>query len=144
MQRSADSKPTLIVSRVFDAPRELVFEVWTRVEHFSRWFGPHGAEMIGCELDARGIIRFGHRIPERTVYVNGTFTEVVKNERLVFNFAFVDEQGVATRPPMFANWPLDASIETIVTLQDEGSGTKVTVAHRVLPPDAASHPAAKR
>ena len=45
---------------------------------------------------------------------------------------------------MFPDWPLDASIETIVTLDDVGGGTKVTVAHRVLPPDAACHPAAKR
>jgi hypothetical protein len=45
---------------------------------------------------------------------------------------------------MFPDWPLDASIETIVTLDDVGGGTKVTVAHRVLPLDAASHPAAKR
>jgi hypothetical protein len=38
---------------------------------------------------------------------------------------------------MFPDWPLDASIETIVTIDDVGGGTKVTVAHRVLPPDAA-------
>ena len=45
---------------------------------------------------------------------------------------------------MFPDWPLHASIETIVIFDDVGGGTKVTVAHRVLPPDAASHPAAKR
>ena len=58
----------VVISRVFDAPRDLVFEVWTKAEHFGRWFGPHGAEIVSCELDARpgGIIRFGHRLPEGT------------------------------------------------------------------------------
>lgn len=55
----------------------------------------------------------------------------------------IEHHGVPVRPPMFSDWPLDASIETIVTLDDVGGGTKVTVAHRVLPPAAASHPAAK-
>ena len=149
VQRSGgDATPAegVVVSRVFDAPRDLVFEVWTQAEHFTRWFGPHGAEIVACELDARpgGIIRFGHRFPEGTVYLEGTFTEAVQGERLVFSFGFVDEHGVSVRPPMFPDWPLDASIETTVTLDDVCGGTKVTVAHRVLPPDAASHPAAKR
>jgi len=136
----------VVVSRVFDAPRALVFEVWTRAEHFTRWFGPHGAEIVDCELDARpgGIIRFGHRVPEGTAYLKGTFTEAVQDERLVFSVGFVDEHGVPVRAPLFPDWPLDASIETIVTLDDVDGGTKVTVAHRVLPADAASHPAAKR
>lgn len=45
LQRSGgDGTPAegVVVSRVFDAPRDLVFEVWTQAEHFTRWFGPHG------------------------------------------------------------------------------------------------------
>lgn len=135
------------VSRVFGAPRELVFEVWTKAEHFTRWFGPHGAEVVSCEMDARpgGIIRFGHRFPEGpTLHVKGTFGEVVLNERLVFTLGFVDEAGHPIPHPMFPDWPLDASIEMTVILDDVGDGTRVSVAHRVVPPDAASHPAAKR
>ena len=146
---SGDTMPAgdEVLSRVFAAPRDLVFEVWTKAGHFTRWFGPHGAEVVSCELDARpgGIICFGHRSAEgTTLYVKGTFSEVVLNERLVFAFGFVDEQGHPVRHPMFPDWPIDASIQTIVTLDQVGDGTRVTVAHRVLPPDAASHPAAKR
>ena len=149
VQRSGgDATPAegVVVSRVFDAPRDLVFEVWTQAEHFTRWFGPHGAEIVACELDARpgGIIRFGHRFPEGTVYLKGTFTEAVQDERLVFSFGFVDEHGVPVRPPMFPDWPLDVSIEMIVTLDHVADGTRVSVVHRVLPADAASHPATKR
>ncbi len=136
-----------VISRVFDAPRDLVFEVWTKVEHFTRWFGPHGAEVFSCEIDARpgGIIRFGHRAADgMTIHMTGTFGEVVRDERLVFTLVIVDEQGQPQRHPMFADWPLDVSIETIVTLEDAGNGTRVTLAHRVVPPEAASHPALKR
>ena len=135
------------ISRVFAAPRDLVFEVWTKAEHFTRWFGPHGAEVVSCEMDARpgGIIRFGHRSPEGlTLHVKGTFGAVVLNERLVFTFGFVDEHGHPVRHPMFPDWPLHALIEMTVLLDRDGDGTRVSVAHRVLPLDAASHPAAKR
>jgi uncharacterized protein YndB with AHSA1/START domain len=135
------------VSRVFEAPRELVFEVWTNVEHFARWFGPHGAEIFSCEIDARpgGVNRFGHRLPDgMTVHVKGTFGEVVLNERIVFTTRVVDEHGQPERHPMFADWPLDVSLESTVTFEDAGDGTRVTVAQRVLPPDATSHPSVKR
>ena len=135
------------VSRVFGAPRDLVFEVWTNAEHFTRWFGPHGAEVVSCEIDARpgGILRFGHRVPEgSTLFLKGTFGEVVLNERLVFTLGFVDEHGQAAPHPMFPDWPPDVSVETTVILDDVDDGTRVTMAHRVVPPDAASHPATKR
>lgn len=150
MQRSVNDiipADSVAVSRVFAAPRELVFEVWTKAEHFTRWFGPHGAEVISCEIDARpgGIIRFGHRFAEGlTLYVKGTFTEVVLNQHLVFSLGFVDEQGRQVPHPMFPDWPLEASIETIVVLEEVSEGTRVSVAHRVLPTDAAAHPATKR
>jgi uncharacterized protein YndB with AHSA1/START domain len=136
----------IVLTRVFDAPRALVFEVWTQAEHFSRWFGPHGAEIVDCELDARpgGIIRFGHRLAEMTLYSKGTFLEVVPNERLVFTLGIVDERGEPVAHPMFSDWPLDMSIETVVTLHDAGDGTRLTLAHRTLPPDVASHPATQR
>jgi uncharacterized protein YndB with AHSA1/START domain len=134
------------ISRIFAAPRELVFEVWTKAEHFTRWFAPDGAEFTGCEIDPRpgGVIQFGHCFPDgMTVHVKGTFGEVVENERLVFAFGFVDESGRPRRHPMFPDWPLDVSTEITVVLEDDGDGTKVTVAQRLMPADFASHPTAK-
>jgi uncharacterized protein YndB with AHSA1/START domain len=135
------------VTRVFGAPRELVFEVWTSAEHFSRWFGPHGAEVVSCEMDARpgGVLRFGHRAPGGlTLFLTGTFSEVVSNERLVFTLGFVDEHGQVAPHPMFPDWPHDVSIETSVVFEDVDDGTLVTMAHRVVPLELASHPATQR
>jgi len=150
MQRSASDvidSDSAEVSRVFAAPRDLVFEVWTQVEHFPRWFGPHGAEVVSCEIDARpgGILRFGHRAADGfTLFMQGTFGEVVLNERLVFTLSIVDEHGQAVPHPMFPDWPPDAAIETTVILDDADDGTRVMMAHRIVPAQAAAHPATQR
>jgi uncharacterized protein YndB with AHSA1/START domain len=43
----------LVIERIFDAPRELVFEAWTDPEHLAHWWGPHGCTVISCEADPR-------------------------------------------------------------------------------------------
>lgn len=150
MQRSGSdvSLPdSATVRRVFAAPRDLVFEVWTKAEHFPRWFGPHGAEVVSCEIDARpgGILRFGHRAADGfTLFMQGTFGEVVLNERLVFTLSIVDEQGQPAPHPMFPDWPRDVAVETTVILDDVDDGTHVTMAHRIVPAAAAAHPATQR
>ena len=136
-----------VASRTFAAPRELVFEVWTKVEHFTRWFGPHGAEVIGCQIDPRpgGVLRFAHRSQDgTTLHLKGTFVEVVENERLVFTLGVVDESGCPRRHPMFPDLPPEVSIEATVGFEDAGDGTQVTVAQRFTPSDLASHPSVKR
>jgi len=135
-----------VLSRVFDAPRALVFEAWTKVEHFTRWFGPHGAEVLGCEIVSRpgGVIRFTHRSDERTVHVKGTFREVVQDQRLVFTMGFVDERGRPARLPMFPDLPVEMLMETTALFEDAGDGTRITVVQRVLPPELAALPAVQR
>jgi len=150
VQRSVD-EPILagavVLSRVFDAPRELVFEAWTKVEHFSRWFGPHGAAVLGCAIDLRpgGVIRFAHRFEDgATIHLKGTFSEVVQDQRLVFTIGFVDEHGRPGGHPMLPDWPRDGLIESTVVLEDADGGTRVSVVQRVLPLEAESQAAVKQ
>jgi uncharacterized protein YndB with AHSA1/START domain len=85
------------ITRVFDAPRELVFKAWTDPEHVAQWWGPHGFTNPVCELDVRpgGSMLIHMRAPDGSVYPNkGIFNEVVMPERLVFtDSAFDDEDG---------------------------------------------------
>jgi uncharacterized protein YndB with AHSA1/START domain len=74
-------------TRVFDAPRALVFKAWTEPERMAQWWGPHRFTNPVCELDVRpgGAIRIDMRGPDGTVYpMGGTFQEIVEPERLVF------------------------------------------------------------
>ncbi|MBA3456360.1 MAG: SRPBCC domain-containing protein [Deltaproteobacteria bacterium] len=83
---SADRE--IVLSRVFDAPRELVFKVWTDREHISKWFGPRGFTTVTRAMDARvgGQWRFDMTAPDGTVFTNRvTYLEIVPPERLVFD-----------------------------------------------------------
>jgi uncharacterized protein YndB with AHSA1/START domain len=63
-------KPTIVITRVFDAPRRLVFEAWTKPEHLMRWWGPRDLTLSLCEVDLRpgGAWRFVLRAPDGNDY----------------------------------------------------------------------------
>jgi len=77
----------LVVSRTFEAPRELVFEAWTKAEHVSRWFTPKPLTTHDCEVDFRpgGVFRLVMRMPNGTEFpMDARFGEIVAPERLTF------------------------------------------------------------
>jgi len=77
----------IVLTRVFDAPRELVFEAWTKPEHAMKWFGPKGFTCTLHEMDVRvgGRWRFDMTAPDGKLYPNRIeYLEIVPNERLVF------------------------------------------------------------
>ena len=74
---------TLIIERVFDAPRALVFKAWTEPERLVLWWGPRGFTMPACTMDARpgGAFRFCMRSPEGTDHwLRGVYREIVEPE----------------------------------------------------------------
>jgi uncharacterized protein YndB with AHSA1/START domain len=86
----------LVITRIFDAPRDLVFKAWTEREHLMRWWGPRGFTMTVCEMDFRpdGAYRFHLRTPEGTEHrVHGVFKEIIEPERLAMTRAWVDAEG---------------------------------------------------
>ena len=86
----------LTITRIFAAPRALVFKMWIDPKHMAQWWGPNGFDNPRCELDARpgGKIRIDMRAPDGTVYpMTGTFREVKEPERLVFVAVAEDHEG---------------------------------------------------
>jgi uncharacterized protein YndB with AHSA1/START domain len=86
----------LVIIRVFDAPRRLVFKVWTDPAHLARWWGPQGFTLVACEADVRpgGAWRRCMRSPSGSVHVKlGIYREIVEPERLVFTYADEDAEG---------------------------------------------------
>ena len=76
----------LVVTRVFDAPRALVFAAFTTPELLKRWYGPDGWSMVICEIDLRtgGAWRFVSRRPNgKEVGQHGIYREIVAPERIV-------------------------------------------------------------
>jgi uncharacterized protein YndB with AHSA1/START domain len=88
--------PELAITRVFDAPRGLVFKVWTQPEHLVRWWGPRGFTTPSCRMDVRpgGPYRTCIRSPDgKEHWMRGAYREIVEPERLVFTFAWEDDAG---------------------------------------------------
>jgi uncharacterized protein YndB with AHSA1/START domain len=77
----------ILITRVFDAPRELVFAAWTDPERVVRWWGPKGYSSFACKIDLRigGGFSLKMRGPDGAVYpCTGVFREVVRPERIVY------------------------------------------------------------
>ena len=109
----------LVIERVFDAPRKLVFDAWTRPEHMANWFGPRGFKSTVLRSEPRpgGSYRIHMHGPDGEHWSQGVYREFVPPERLVMGFAWADAQGNATRP------------ETTLTLlfEDIGGKTRLTL-----------------
>jgi uncharacterized protein YndB with AHSA1/START domain len=80
----------IVMTRVFDAPRDLVFEAHSSCEHLSHWWGPRKYEFASCEVDFRpgGAWRIVHRGPEGEddQGFHGEFREILRPERIVWTF----------------------------------------------------------
>ena len=76
----------LTISRIFDAPREMVFEAFTKPEHLMRWFAPNNFTVPSCEMDFRvgGKYRLCMRGFGRDHWVSGEYREIVAPERIVW------------------------------------------------------------
>ena len=110
---------TLVISRVLDAPRELVYKAWTQPEHLARWWGPRGFAVISYKTDVRvgGSYRFGMRSPENTEHwAHGIYREVAPPERLVLTFSWEHADGS----------PKHETIMTM-TFAEQGEKTKLTL-----------------
>jgi uncharacterized protein YndB with AHSA1/START domain len=111
---ATSSERELVITRVLDAPRELVFKAWTEAEQVARWWGPKGFETTFCDMDIRpgGAYRVGMRSPQGTHYVRrGVNREINEPERIEFTYAWEDAEG---RP----------GHETLVTVTFARQGTK--------------------
>ena len=78
----------IVITRAFDAPRALVFEMWTRPEHVAHWWDPSGAPLAACEIDLRpgGAFRFVHGGTGRSGHAfAGVYREIEPPSRLVFS-----------------------------------------------------------
>lgn len=86
MVETPDASREITLTRVFDAPRALVWQAWTQAEHVARWWGPQGFTTRVVMLDLRpgGRSRYVMTGPDGTEYpVAGTFLEIVPMERIV-------------------------------------------------------------
>ena len=127
----------LVITRVFDAPRGLVWKAWTDPERMKRWWGPKGFTAPFAKIDLRvgGTLLYCMRSPDGKDYWNtGVYREIIKPERIVCTDSFADEKGnvvPATHYGMSADFPLEMLVT--VTFEEYEGKTKLTLHHVGIP-----------
>lgn len=145
--RNADSHkpavtPLVRIQEAFDAPREQLFEAWTRKDILEEWFAPDGCTLHIAALDVRegGRYHWCVRNPSfGDCWTIGSYLEVVPPERLVFTATIADANGVPRTPESQghdSDWPRETTIR--VTFSEHDGQTLVTLEQNV------SEPLAKR
>ena len=116
------ARAELAITRILDAPRELVFAAWTDPARLAQWFGPDGFTATVHEMDVRrgGTYRFCMHAPDGDDHwVRGSYREIVAPERLVFTYN-----------TQYADGTFDPETLVTVTLDDLGGGrTRLTLRH---------------
>ncbi|MBV8543458.1 MAG: SRPBCC domain-containing protein [Acidobacteria bacterium] len=117
-----------VISREFDARRDLVFKAWTEPERLAQWWGPKGFTVKVANIDLRpgGMFHYGMVAPDGSeMWGKFIYREIVPPERMVFIVSFSDESGGTTRHPMAPTWPLE--MLNTVTLTEHGDKTTLTL-----------------
>jgi uncharacterized protein YndB with AHSA1/START domain len=121
----APEERVLVIERIFDAPRDLVWKAWTEPERVVQWMGPRGFTSTILKADFRpdGAYRFRMRGPDGIDHwQQGVYREIVKPERIVATYAWADAEGKPTRP------------ETLLTVSfaEQGHKTMLTLHQAVF------------
>ncbi len=141
---SAKSNPTgkpaqegLVITRIFDAPRELVWRAWTDPEHAMRWWGPKNFTAPVCKIDLRvgGKYLFCMRSSDgKDFWSTGVYREIVPLKKIVCSDSFSDAKGNIVSASVYGmgnDIPLE--MEITVVLEDYQGKTRMTLTHVGLP-----------
>jgi uncharacterized protein YndB with AHSA1/START domain len=123
----------LVITRVFDAPRDLVFKAWTDPAQLMRWWGPKHftTPVVTVDLRVGGVFHYCMRSPEgQDFWGIGVYREIVSPGLIVYTDSFADAQGKPV-PPSHYGMSADHPAETLVTVtfvEHEGK-TELTLRH---------------
>ncbi|MDF2936187.1 MAG: hypothetical protein K0Q90_1560 [Paenibacillaceae bacterium] len=117
----------LVITRIFEAPRELVFQAFTDAEHLKHWWGPEGAvlHVVEFDLSPGGSFRYYTESEEGVMWVRIAYQEIAPPERLVFVNSFSDEAWNLIRAPFWQEYPLE--IRNVFIFEEENGRTTLTM-----------------
>jgi uncharacterized protein YndB with AHSA1/START domain len=124
----------LVITRVFDAPRELVWKAWTTPEHLMRWWGPSefGSPAASVDLRVGGKYLLCMKSATEEYWNTGEYLEITPPERLVYRDTLSDPQGSPVPGSYYGMEGDNISYMTVtVTFEDLGGRTRMTIRHRL-------------
>lgn len=136
MSNSTNSKDAVVIEQIFDAPADIIWQMWTQSEHFKKWYGPKGFTVPVAEMDVRvggkRLICMEMQRPDGSMrmWTTGEHSEVVPNQRLVYTESMADDQGNVVTMPDNEH---PTTTEITVFLEDIGGRTKMVMTHTGVP-----------
>jgi uncharacterized protein YndB with AHSA1/START domain len=134
MSDNVTSKDGIVIERTFDAPIDIIWQLWTQPEHFKHWYGPKDFTVPVAQMDVRvgGKRLLCMEAPDGNMkmWLTGEYTEVTPINRLVYTESMADENGNVL-PPSALGLSDDTPVTTIITvlLEDLGGRTKMLMTH---------------
>jgi len=123
MEQTQTTTQELVITREFNAPRELVFKVCSEAEHLAQWWGPKGSTLTVRSFDFNpgGIFHYSMEMGSMVMWGKFRYIEMTKPERIVFINSFSDEAGNVTPNAFLPDFPLE--IMNILTLTEQDGKT---------------------
>jgi len=144
MSDSTNSKDAIVIERIFDAPVDLIWQMWTEPEHFKNWYGPKGFTVPVAEMDVcvggKHLICMASPDGSMKMWTTGEYKEVFPDKRLVYTDSPADENGNVVSPSAMGmpdGYP--ATTEVTVLLEDLGGRTKMVMTHAGVPADSGAN-----
>jgi uncharacterized protein YndB with AHSA1/START domain len=137
------SQDAVMIERAFDAPVDLIWQMWTDPDHFKAWYGPDGVTIPIAKMDVRvggdRLVCMEMQTPNgpMQMWFTGEYLEVVENERLVYTESMSDESGNVISPSdvgLPQGHP--TTTEVRVELAEVAGRTKMVMTHAGIPADS--------
>jgi uncharacterized protein YndB with AHSA1/START domain len=139
MVDSGTYQESAMLERVFDAPIELVWKMWTDPASFKAWYGPSDVTVPVAELDVRpgGRRRVCMAVGPREMWFTGQHLEVTEPTRLVYTETMADEHGNPISPDSLGMPPkTPETTEVTIVLEEVSGGTRVILTHAGVPAES--------
>jgi uncharacterized protein YndB with AHSA1/START domain len=130
LEKKESGKEKFVINRTFDAPIELVFEMWINPHHFAQWMGPVGSKLQFIRSDIKvggsSFSFFANENDPPKMYVHHDFLAIEKPNRIVYSGYFCDENEKISRHPFSNTWP-ETMLTTVVFSEEGPERTRVTL-----------------
>ena len=131
---TVSKEDAVVIERTFDARVDLIWQMWTKPEHFKNWYGPKGFTVPVADMDVRvggkRLICMASPDGSMKMWTTGEYIEIVPNQRLVYTESPADENGNLVSPTAMGmpdGYPMVT--EVTVLLEEIGEKTKMVMTH---------------
>lgn len=132
---SIDTSREFSISRLFDTPRQRLWQAWAEREQLEKWFGPKGCTISAArhQFHPGGIFHYSMRLPDgKEMWGKFVYREIVPQQRIVWVNSFSDADGGITRHPFKESWPRE--MHSTAEFAEEGDQTRLTIRWKPIDP----------